>query len=52
MKLNVGCGRNTLEGWLNLDSQALPGVDIVADLDACEAAPLPLSDNCVEEFLL
>lgn len=52
MKLNVGCGRSTLAGWLNLDSQALPGVDIVADLDACAATPLPLADGSVEEFLL
>lgn len=52
MKLNVGCGRNTLEGWLNLDSQALPGVDIIADLDACDSVPLPLAYDSVEEFLL
>ena len=28
-RLNVGCGRNIREGWLNLDFAALPGVDIV-----------------------
>ena len=32
-KLNVGCGRNIQDGWINLDSAALPGVDIVCDLE-------------------
>lgn len=51
-KLNVGCGRNTLPGWLNLDSFALPGVDIIADLEQCDAKPLPVETNSVGEFLL
>ena len=34
-KLNVGCGRWIVEGWVNLDWQATPGVDIVADLNEC-----------------
>ncbi|KQR57864.1 methyltransferase domain-containing protein [Acidovorax sp. Leaf160] len=52
MKLNVGCGRNILEGWINLDSQALPGVNIIADLNTCASTPLPLEDDSVDEFLL
>ncbi|MET1255430.1 class I SAM-dependent methyltransferase [Aliikangiella maris] len=51
-KLNVGCGRNILQGWLNLDHKALNGVDIVSDIDNCEHAPIPLPDNCIDEFLL
>ena len=51
-KLNVGCGRNILAGWENLDSYPLPGVNIVADLDACGQTPLPLADASVDEFLL
>jgi len=51
-KLNVGCGRNILAGWENLDSYRLPGVNIVADLDACGQTPLPLADASVDEFLL
>ena len=51
-KLNVGCGRNTLSGWINLDSYSLPGVDIVADLEECATKPLPLADNSIDEFLL
>lgn len=51
-KLNVGCGRNILPGWVNLDIAPLPGVDVVADLDACRSTPLPLADGTVDEFLL
>ena len=51
-KLNVGCGRNSISGWLNLDSVALPNVDMVADLEACGDRPLPLADDSVDEFLL
>jgi predicted SAM-dependent methyltransferase len=31
-RLHVGCGRARLEGWVNLDNQDLPGVDVVADV--------------------
>ncbi|HLN11965.1 MAG TPA: methyltransferase domain-containing protein [bacterium] len=51
-RLNVGCGRNILEGWINLDVMPLPGVDIVADLERCADAPLPIADNSIDEFLL
>jgi len=59
MKLNVGCGRNVLPGWVNLDSYAGPGVDMVVDLEECGRAPIDLGhspidlpDNSVDEFLL
>ena len=52
VKINVGCGRNTLEGWINIDEVALPSVDIVADLDQCAEVPLPLEDDSADEFLL
>ena len=51
-RLNVGCGRGPLQGWVNLDSVALPGVDIVADLESCATTRLPFPDSSVEEFLL
>jgi hypothetical protein len=51
-RLNVGCGRNIRQGWVNLDATALPGVDIVADLDRCTDRPLPLAEDSIEEFLL
>ena len=31
-RLHIGAGRVRLEGWLNVDLQALPGVDVVADV--------------------
>jgi len=31
-KLHVGCGRERLEGWINIDFQAYPGVDLVTDV--------------------
>lgn len=52
MKLNVGCGRNAIAGWINLDLRAGPGVDIVFDLERCDVQALPLPDNSVGEFLL
>ena len=52
VKLNVGCGRNAMEGWVNLDRVELPGVNIVADIDRCAEEPLPLEDDYVDEFLL
>lgn len=51
MKLHLGCGRTILPGWTNLDSAALPGVDLVVDLEACVPGRLPLADDSVEEFL-
>lgn len=31
-RLHVGCGTERLEGWVNIDAQELPGVDVVADV--------------------
>ena len=47
-RLNVGCGYDVRAGWLNLDAKALPGVDIVHDL---EDLPLPFSDAAFEEIV-
>ena len=32
MKVNLGCGSEILEGWVNVDVRALPDVDAVCDL--------------------
>jgi hypothetical protein len=32
VRLNLGCGHIPLEGYLNVDSRALPGVDLVASV--------------------
>jgi predicted SAM-dependent methyltransferase len=31
-RLHLGSGRERLEGWVNIDMQALPGVDVIADV--------------------
>jgi predicted SAM-dependent methyltransferase len=31
-KLHVGCGTNILPGWVNIDIEALPGVDFTLDV--------------------
>lgn len=51
-RLNVGCGRNIQEGFVNIDSSALPGVDIVCDLEGVRNAPIDLPDETVEFFML
>jgi SAM-dependent methyltransferase len=42
MKLNLGCGKDIREDWINLDVVNLPGVDIVHDINQ---TPLPFDDN-------
>ena len=51
-RLNVGCGRNIQEGWVNLDAAALPGVDIVCNLENLRETPIALPDETVSHFLL
>lgn len=43
LRLDLGCGANKQKGALGIDARALPGVDIVHDL---ETFPWPLPDNC------
>lgn len=45
-RLNVGCGHDVRRGWVNLDRAALPGVDVVHDLDQL---PLPFEDGAFDE---
>lgn len=43
-KLNLGCGNNSITGFINIDSRPLPGVDLVCDV----FNKLPFEDNSVE----
>lgn len=46
MKLDIGCGRNKQgEGWVGIDAQSLPGVDLVHDLNL---HPWPVESGSVE----
>ncbi len=46
IKLNLGCGRDVREGWVNVDKHPCEGVDLVLDLDK---DPLPFPDGSVDE---
>ena len=48
IKINFGCGTKIMPGWVNLDCAALPGVDVVHDLDKL---PLPFENETVDEIL-
>jgi len=39
LRLNLGCGHIALDGYINVDRRALPGVDIVAEVDALPLGP-------------
>ena len=48
-RLNLGCGTDIREGWINLDaSHQIPGVDVVHDL---EVRPFPFADEAVSFIL-
>ena len=47
-KLNVGCGTDIKKGWVNLDSAAIAGVDVVHDI---ENLPLPFPNEHFDEIL-
>ena len=45
-RLLLGCGHDVRPGWLNLDLAALPGLDVVHDLDVM---PWPFDDGAFDE---
>lgn len=47
-RLNLGCGADIKEGWINLDGTAYPGVQVVHNL---EVLPLPFDDDFFDEIL-
>ena len=48
LKLNLGCGRNRQDGYLNVDIRALPNIDLVASPQQC-ARLFP--DHCDEVYI-
>jgi SAM-dependent methyltransferase len=45
VRLNLGCGRDIRQGWVNVDAVAMPGVDAVTDFD--HDPQLPFADGTV-----
>jgi SAM-dependent methyltransferase len=41
LRLNLGCGRDIREGWVNVDAVPAPGVDHVVNFDDKPVLPLP-----------
>lgn len=50
MRLNLGCGADPKDGFVNVDFEYLPGTDIVADLSLPGSLP-DVADDSVSEFL-
>jgi len=48
MKLNFGCGRKIIKGYINIDIADLPNIDVKHDLSKF---PYPFEDNTFEEIL-
>lgn len=53
LRLNLGCGTDIRQGWVNLDCAPLPGVDVVHDLTRL---PLPFATGqfahiCAKDIL-
>ena len=48
LKLNLGCGRDIRQGYVNVDYIAGPGVDVVADINK----RLQWDDQSVDEVLM
>lgn len=48
MRLNLGCGRDIRNGWINLDLYEGQGVDIVHDINIL---PLPFEDGQFDHIL-
>ena len=48
VRLNLGCGRDIRDGYLNIDAARLPGVSLVADLNRS----LPFKDASIDEILM
>lgn len=51
IRLNLGCGHVPLPGYLNVDRRALPGVDVVAEVDQLPFAKGEVAEICSAHLL-
>jgi ubiquinone/menaquinone biosynthesis C-methylase UbiE len=49
ISLDVACGDRKMDGYIGIDKEAIPGVDIVHDI---ETFPWPLDDNSCDRVVL
>lgn len=50
MRVNVGCGRMVLDGWINCDVQVSPRAKRPPEL-ICDAKSIPLPDSSADELM-
>lgn len=50
MRINLGCGRHVLDGWVNVDVEISPKAPRPPDVLA-SAAAVPLPDGCADEVM-
>jgi SAM-dependent methyltransferase len=50
--LNIGCGHNTMGGWINIDARTDVGADVVYDLNSCASEKLPFADETIDGFYM
>lgn len=50
MRLNLGCGRHVLEGWVNIDVQRSPHAKREPEY-LCDLRGIPLPDACADEAM-
>jgi len=50
IKLNIGCGHDLKEGFVNIDFTRDNGADLDFDLETCRYNKLPFEDNSVVEI--
>jgi predicted SAM-dependent methyltransferase len=51
LRLNLGCGHVALDGYINVDRRALPGVDVVADIDHLPFDKAEVAEICSAHLL-
>ena len=49
MHINLGCGRDIREGWINVDVVKMDGIDIVCNLNSF---PYPFEENSADYILM